>query len=640
MKYLRRGPSTALVAVPMFLVLFTGVAAAATAIGFDTAVSGTISAAGEVDWYSVTTDTIGDLKITQTAWPPYIETQIAVFGPNNQTQAQANPVNAAAPGTYYIKVWSANDGVSDAVYTFNASLTKAGTGNDIDKGGNSAAAAVPISLGVAVSDTIAASKETAGVQDVDWFTVTTDTVGDLAVTQTVWPPFIETRIAVFGPNDATLEQANPVTAAAPGTYYIKVWSANDGSSIAPYTFSATLTKAVTGNDIDQGANSSSAPVAITLGATVSDTIAPSKATSGKQDVDWFAVTTDTVGDLAVTQTAWPPFIETRIAIFGPNDATLAQGNPVSAAAPGTYYIKVWSYNDGSSIEIYTFSTSLTKAVTGNDIDKGANSASGAVLISLGAAVSDTIAPSRETAGKQDVDWYQVVAPVVGDLAVTQTAWPPFIETRIALFGPNDSSLALTSPVPNAAPGTYYIKVWSATDGSSIAPYTFSVSQKGAPITVLPDAGAVSDANGLVDAPIVITADAGAEIDGYRVADTSGPGAVDAGGPRDTALAMDSSVIVPFDGGTEREVGAAVDGTTTVVLVDGGAGPSGGPGQPGIDAGETGKDSGGCSACNLSGRSPRSHWPAALLFLAGALEFIRRRRRADDRADRKNQLRRR
>jgi hypothetical protein len=68
------------------------------------------------------------------------------------------------------------------------------------------------------------------------------------ITQTAWPPYIETRIAVFGPNDATLAQANPVTAAAPGTYYIKVWSSNDGSSIAPYTFNTSLTTAITGND--------------------------------------------------------------------------------------------------------------------------------------------------------------------------------------------------------------------------------------------------------------------------------------------------------------------------------------------------------------------------------------------------------
>ena len=352
------------ISAAVFLTAASAAADGPTAISLTTPVSGTISAAAEVDWYSVTTDTVGDLLVTQTAWPPYIDTRIAVFGPNSQTLAQANPVVAAAPGTYYIKVWSFVDGISTSPYTFNATLTKAVTGNDIDKGGNAAAAAVPITLGAAVSDTIAPSKETAGTQDVDWFTVTTDTVGDLAVTQTAWPPYIETKIAIFGPNNPALAQANPLPAAAPGTYYIKVWSYVDGTSISPYTFSAGLTKAATGNDIDKGRNSAAGAVPITLGTAVSDTIAPSKETAGTQDIDWFSVITTVVGDLTVTQTAWPPNIETKIAVFGPNDPLLPLSNPTKAAVPGTYYIKVWSVTDGSSIAPYTFTADL-KAAAGD-----------------------------------------------------------------------------------------------------------------------------------------------------------------------------------------------------------------------------------------------------------------------------------
>lgn len=328
--------------------------------------SGTISTEGEVDWYSVTTDTIGDLAVTQTVWPPYIETRIAIFGPNNQTSAQANPVTAAAPGTYFIKVWSATNGVSVDVYTFSATLKKADTGNDIDGGKNGAAQAVPITLGKAVSDTIAPSKETTAVQDVDWFTVTTDTVGDLLVTQTDWPPYIETRIAIYGPESDTLAQSNPVTAAAPGKYFIKVWSSNDGSSIALYTFSCTLDKAKTGNDIDKGANLAAGAVPIVIGTPVSDSIAPSAATAGKQDVDWFTVTLPAIGDLSFTQTEWPPYLETQIAIFGPNSDTLAESNPITKAAPGTYYFKVWSATSGSSIAPYTFTVNYS----GSPIDAG------------------------------------------------------------------------------------------------------------------------------------------------------------------------------------------------------------------------------------------------------------------------------
>jgi MYXO-CTERM domain-containing protein len=360
--------------------------AAETPITLGSPVSGTISTETEIDWYSVTTDVVGDLTVTQTAWPPFIETRIAIFGPNSQTTAQSNPVTAAAPGTYYIKVWSANGGTSTDVYTFTATLTQAGTGNDTDGGKNAASAAVPIAVGTAVSDTIAPSKETAGKQDVDWFTFTTDVVGDLTVTQTAWPPFIETRIALFGPTSATLAQSNPALAAAPGTYYVMVSSANDGSSIAPYTFSVSLTKAATGNDIDGGKNSATGAVPITVGVPVSDTIAPSKETAGKQDVDWFSLTTTAIGDLTVTQTVWPPFIETAISVFGPNSDTLAQTSPIKAAAPGTYYIKVWSANDGSSIAPYTFTVQHTGSVADAGMDARPPDASLAVSDGPGADV--------------------------------------------------------------------------------------------------------------------------------------------------------------------------------------------------------------------------------------------------------------
>ena len=486
---------------------------------------------------------------------------------------------------------------------------QAATGNDIDGGKNSATGAVPIVLGAVVSDTIAPSKETAGAQDIDWFTLTTDVIGDLTVTQTVWPPYIETRIAIFGPNDATLQQGNPVAAAAPGTYYIKVWSATNGSSTDPYTFTATLAKAATGNDIDGGKNSATGAVPIVLGAVVSDTIAPSKETAGAQDIDWFTLTTDVIGDLTVTQTVWPPYIETRIAIFGPNDATLQQGNPVAAAAPGTYYIKVWSATDGSSIAPYTFATSLDKAQTGNDIDKGINSASGAVPIVLGVPVSDTIAPSKETAGTQDVDWFALTTTVVGDLTVTQTAWPPNIETRIAIFGPNDATIQQGNPVTAAAAGTYFIKVWSATDGSSIAPYTFVVSQAGVaadagtvlgpPDAAAPDAAKPGDSAGADSG----RSDAGSA-DAARSADSAGAdsGKPDAGAA-DVATASDGSASAPADA-------AVSPGRNTDSGSKGTGGSSGSSGSGG--------------GCITVGQTSSSGW--AGLVLAGlALALVRRRK---------------
>ncbi len=468
-----------------------------------------------------------------------------------------------------------------------------------------------ISLATPVSGTISAAAE------IDWYTVTTDTIGDLLITQTAWPPYIDTRIAVFGPNSQTLAQANPVTAAAPGIYYIKVWSYVDGTSTAPYTFNATLTKAGTGNDIDKGGNAAAAAVPITLGATVSDTIAPSKETAGAQDVDWFTVTTGTVGDLAVTQTVWPPFIETRIAIFGPNNPALAQANPAPAAAPGIYYIKVWSYVDGSSIAPYTFSASLTQAATGNDIDKGTNNAAGAVPITLGIAVSDTIAPCKESAGIQDVDWFSVTTTVVGDLTVTQTVWPPFIDTRIAMFGPNDPLLPLSNPTKAAVPGIYYIKVWSEAGGCSIAPFTFTADLK--PVA----GGTDSDAGGTADAAVAVVSDASIGGDAGLIADAGVLVVPEAGVGRETSIVIVADAASPV--GSDAGVGTTTD-TGGLVGVDAGVGRDAGSaaglgGTADAEGGAPACKNGGCS---ISGRISGSHFPALSLLLFAALFLIRRR----------------
>jgi uncharacterized protein (TIGR03382 family) len=346
-------------------------------------------------------------------------------------------------------------------------------------------------------------------------------------------------------------------------------------------------------------------------------------------VDWFAVTTDVVGDLTVTQTAWPPYIETRIAIFGPNSETLAQGNPVAAAAPGTYYIKVWSAVDGSSIAPYTFTASLEKAQTGNDIDSGRNSASGAVPIVMGTPISDTIAPSKETAGKQDVDWFTVNATVTGDLTVTQTAWPPYIDTRIAIFGPNSETVAQNNPVVGATPGTYYIKVWSAADGSSIAPYTFTVSQVGAVLPPVPvDGGVTGMDSGRPDAG---TTDAGATDVAFfgdtARADSGRPeaGTAEAGpadvGATDVGTASGDTALVD----SRRLDAQPRDGTQAIDGAPSSA-DSAGSHNAMADGGTADKDkSGGCSgSCSTAGHSRGSG--AGLVFFGLALALIRRRRK--------------
>jgi hypothetical protein len=357
-------------------------AAAQETISLGTDVSGTISAAGEEDWYSVATDVLGDLVITQTAWPPFIETRVELYGPGDQTTLQANTLEAAAPGVYYIKVYSANSGTSTDVYTFNASLTPAATGNDRDGGGNAPSAAIPTSIGTEESGTIGPSNATAGVQDEDWYSVTFDVVGDLTVTQTAWPPFIETRIDVFGPDDPTLAQDNPVNAAAPGTYYFRVWSTVDGASSEIYTFNTSIVEASTGNDIDGGSNEPAGAVPIEIGDTVTDTIAPSSQTAGTQDEDWYVLSLASGGDLTVTQTVWPPFLETRIAVFGPDDPTISFTNP---ASPGDYFIRVWSSNNGSSIDPYEFTTEFTGEPGGVGGAGGAGAAGAAGMGDAGAA---------------------------------------------------------------------------------------------------------------------------------------------------------------------------------------------------------------------------------------------------------------
>ena len=187
---------------------------------------------------------------------------------------------------------------------------------------------------------------------------------------------------------------------------------------------------------------------------------------------------------------------------------------------------------------------------------------------------------------QDEDWFTFTTSVPGTLSVEVSTWPPFLDTRFELYGPDDPGLAHSNP---SAAGTYYVKVYSGADDASIDPYVFSVQH-------VPEAG--YDAGWF---------DSGQASDAAVGTDT----VVGA----DSAVASDSASVDTY-------VGADAAAPDSSAAADAGAAGDAGASAEDDDD-DDGDDQVGCSGC---GAGPAAHARAPLLLVLGLVIAGWRRRR--------------
>ncbi len=168
-------------------------------------------------------------------------------------------------------------------------------------------------------------------------------------------------------------------------------------------------------------------------------------------------------------------------------------------APGTYYIKVQSYNPNSEFANYTISDSLFTTPLANDAEPNGNMATAIALTQDGSATGHV--GYHYNNQRDSTDWYKVTTTADGLLRVylstqlgsiySTTSTNP-LDMNVWLYdGDGTTQLGYAEvysgagPATNLitadglAPGTYYIKVQSYSLNAEFANYTLSDSLFGA-----------------------------------------------------------------------------------------------------------------------------------------------------------------
>ena len=323
-----------------------------------------------VDYYKVTTNADGDLRIRMTSNNgQYIWVQIldgdgtTQFLINNTNSTLDQTVTGLAPGTYYIKVYAYYTSTGYIQYTLADSLFKPATPIDAEPNGTAAQADV-MPLNGSVTGHL--NYYYNGVRDTtDYFKVTTNVDGDLSVTLTsnngqyTYFQIIDgngTTVLISNNTNGTLTQT--VAGLLPGTYYVKLFAYYTSSGYPNYTLSNTLTPAPLTNDVEFNNTIATAQV-FNPNSTI--TGHSNYYYNGYRDsVDVFAITTTADGSINLNITSQNgQFI--YVQLFD-HDGTTSLGVQntngtinvfTNRLAAGTYYVKVFPYYTTSGYVPYT-----------------------------------------------------------------------------------------------------------------------------------------------------------------------------------------------------------------------------------------------------------------------------------------------
>jgi len=323
-----------------------------------------------VDYYKVTTDADGDLRIRMTSNNgQYIWVQIldgdgtTQFLINNTNGTLDQTVTGLAPGTYYIKVYAYYTSTGYIQYTLADSLFKPATPIDAEPNGTAAQADV-MPLNGSVTGHL--NYYYNGVRDTfDYYKVTTNVDGDLSVTLTsnnaqyIYFQIIDgngTTVLISNNTNGTLTQT--VAGLLPGTYYVKLFAYYTSSGYPNYTLSNTLAPAALTNDVEYNNTIATAQV-FNPNSTI--TGHSNYYYNGYRDsVDVFAITTTADGSINLnitSQNGQYIYVQlfdhdgtTSLGVQNTNGTINVFTNRLAA---GTYYVKVFPYYTSSGYIPYT-----------------------------------------------------------------------------------------------------------------------------------------------------------------------------------------------------------------------------------------------------------------------------------------------
>ncbi len=333
-------------------------------------VSGAIDPLRDHDWYRLTVESAGELRVFVTNVAPDMEIVVQLWNANYDLlvgwQGPPRPgadtdliFDLPGPGTYYLEVAESRDDVASAQpYSLQTTFTPAA---DPGEPNNRFADPTSLTPGSPIQATIFPTR------DHDWYSFQVPGRSQVRVLITQVPQDMEMVFQVWNANkDLLLSWQGPprpgadtdITFDLPGagTYYLEVAeSRDDGRSTQPYTLQITVVPAVdAGEDNDIFMNAQP----LQLSQEVQGSILPPR------DHDWYQLEIPAPGTLNVSITYNPPELDMVCQVWNADKRVVCgwQGAPRLGAdaeiacaleEPGIYYLEVADgRDDASSPEAY------------------------------------------------------------------------------------------------------------------------------------------------------------------------------------------------------------------------------------------------------------------------------------------------
>ena len=269
--------------------------------------------------------------------------------------------------------------------------------------------------------------------------------------------------------------------AKPGRYFLQLAdTSNDASSIEPFELDLKFTASLDAYEPNDGIGSARA---LTPGGEVPFTILP------RGDADWFRVTVEQPGELAVAIDEGPEDLDIAYRVVNSDWNELAYWVPpyrkggltegfVDLALPGTYFLEVRDGgNDGRSIEPATLKTTFTPTLGSSEPN---NSFGEAAPVEITGDTHVHILP------RGDADWHVFYAPSAGELDVEIAEVAENLDIAFHVLNAERSEIQywISAPRPGGvttgtvaipAPGWYWMELRDGNNDER-SPQPFRVSR--------------------------------------------------------------------------------------------------------------------------------------------------------------------
>lgn len=472
-----------------------GVAGSATLLDHGRPCTGEMNGSSDYDWYRIHLDGPGRLTI-QASNPPgsAMRTDLGMFTPDlewagvySTASNDGDPVtltwDLGAGGDYFLRLRDAA-GRAGGRYTVTASVKYVPDPFEPNPDPDRAAVIAP-------DDELDAFLFTG--PDQDWYRVTVDTPGRLAMALTNVPANLRLRVDVFGQNrewTGSYSTANNpgdnvflnYDIAAAGTWFLRVDDVSDvANADAPYHFTTTFTPAP---DMHEPNNSPGTAPEMTA-SPVFGYLFPAG------DNDFYRIYAGTGSALSITADQVPANLRLQLWLYDRNGSWMgvyqqaaAKGAAVTlnyGPASGWYYVRVFD-TDGDRAPGQPYRLAVSGAALGAGPNPPPGTAETEPNNDRGAATP--IGTAAVTGTLADYDWFRIDLDAPSEITA-RVVVPATQRVAVRLYNADGGEIAvriaenkgdineLVFPVGTA--GSYFLWLRDEDGAASTAPYTLTVS---------------------------------------------------------------------------------------------------------------------------------------------------------------------